>query len=69
MVSAWLYNETTEDGRQPHKFTPNQPVSLNELKDLGVLHWTFDPETQLNEIDKLAEKFEYKSRDKVFDFN
>ncbi len=65
MVEAWLYNETEEDGRAPHKFTPNQPVSLLELKDLGILHWTYDPETELGEINKLAEKYEYKSRDQV----
>jgi hypothetical protein len=65
MVSAWLYKESEEDGRASHQFTPNQPVSLLELKELGVLHWTYDPETQIEEINKLAKQFDYKSRDQV----
>ena len=66
MVTAWIYNDKDEsDPRQPHKCEPNQPVSLEELADIGVNHWTFDPETEMEKVDELAQKRKYSSRDVI----
>ena len=68
MVSAWLYKDSEEDGRLKHQFTPNQPVSLVELREIGVLHWTHNPDTEMEAVDKIAEERNYKSRDKVIQY-
>lgn len=39
-MEAWYINESDADQRLPHKCDPNKPVSLKELKHLGVFHWT-----------------------------
>lgn len=39
MVSAWLMDNSDADQRLPHKREPHEPVSLDELKELGVLYW------------------------------
>lgn len=36
---AWFMDSSEEDQRKPHKLTPDQPVSLEELRQLGVFHW------------------------------
>nr|XP_057946360.1 acireductone dioxygenase isoform X1 [Doryrhamphus excisus] len=53
-IEAWYMDTSDEDQRQPHKLKPNQPVSLETLKNLGVIHWKLnadiyddDPELQL----------------------
>ncbi|KAK5665680.1 1,2-dihydroxy-3-keto-5-methylthiopentene dioxygenase, variant 2 [Batrachochytrium dendrobatidis] len=65
MVSAWYYNETEEDQRALHKYEPSQDVSLDELAKLGVLHWTFDPETELDKVNELSKERCYFSRDEI----
>ena len=35
-------DDSTADQRLPHKLEPNQPVTLDELKDIGVLHYFID---------------------------
>lgn len=32
-------DSSDEDQRKPHRLRPHQPVSLDELKKLGVFHW------------------------------
>jgi hypothetical protein len=67
MVTAWYYNEKDEsDPRFPHKYEPNEEVSLDELASIGVLHWTIDPETEMSKIDDIAKERMYSSRDKVY---
>lgn len=38
-LEAWYIDSSDEDQRKPHRLNPNQPVSLEELKKIGVLHW------------------------------
>uniref|UniRef100_A0A673CS47 Acireductone dioxygenase n=1 Tax=Sphaeramia orbicularis TaxID=375764 RepID=A0A673CS47_9TELE len=38
-LEAWYMDSSDEDQRKPHKLNPNQPVTLDELKTLGVYYW------------------------------
>jgi len=40
---AWRIPEEVEDQKAENRLEPNQPVSLSELKTLGILHWKLDP--------------------------
>jgi len=43
-MKAWLMDgDGAESPRAPHHRTPDTPVSLEELKHLGVLYWYLDP--------------------------
>ncbi|KAM7174123.1 acireductone dioxygenase [Macrochelys suwanniensis] len=42
MVEAWYMDESGEDQRAPHRQEPHQPVSLGQLRRLGVFHWKLD---------------------------
>ncbi|XP_077587768.1 acireductone dioxygenase [Stigmatopora nigra] len=53
-MKAWYMDNSDGDQQKPHKFDPNQPVSLENLKKLGVFYWKLnadlyetDPELQL----------------------
>ena len=39
MVQAWYMDESTADPRKPHRAQPDRPVSLEQLRTLGVLYW------------------------------
>ncbi|KAI8912586.1 Acireductone dioxygenase ARD family [Gorgonomyces haynaldii] len=65
MVSAWLFNETEEDQRELHQYSPNQEVSLEELAKVGVLHWTIDPETEFDKVEEICKQRSYSSRDEI----
>eukprot|EP00245_Coleochaete_scutata_P001071 TRINITY_DN112_c0_g1_i1.p1 TRINITY_DN112_c0_g1~~TRINITY_DN112_c0_g1_i1.p1 ORF type:complete len:198 (-),score=58.69 TRINITY_DN112_c0_g1_i1:704-1297(-) len=52
-VDAWYMDNLDSDQRLPHRFEPNQAVSMEKLADLGVLYWKLnadifetDPELQ-----------------------
>ncbi|XP_060090420.1 acireductone dioxygenase [Heteronotia binoei] len=42
MVEAWYMDESPEDQRKPHRQEPNQPASLEQLRQLGVFYWKLD---------------------------
>ncbi|XP_003464980.1 acireductone dioxygenase [Cavia porcellus] len=44
MVQAWYMDESACDPRLPHRFEPDRPVSLKQLRALGVLYWKLDPD-------------------------
>ncbi|XP_048830367.1 acireductone dioxygenase [Brienomyrus brachyistius] len=52
-MEAWFMDDSDSDPRLPHKKEPNEPVSPEELKELGVFYWKLnadiyetDPELQ-----------------------
>ena len=66
MVTAWYYNtEDDTDPRQPHKFTPNRPISMDLLDKVGVLQFHFNPETEMDKVKDLMKKRNYSSSDQV----
>lgn len=38
-LEAWYLDNIKDDQRKPHRQTPNQAVSLEQLKTLGVFYW------------------------------
>uniref|UniRef100_A0A667X778 Acireductone dioxygenase n=1 Tax=Myripristis murdjan TaxID=586833 RepID=A0A667X778_9TELE len=56
-LEAWYIDSSDEDHRMPHKLSPNQPVSLEELQKLGVFHWKlnadiYETDPELEQIRK-----------------
>jgi hypothetical protein len=60
------FNEEDEsDPRMPHQFTPNQDIPLAKLTSVGVLHWHFNPETELQKVNDLMKERNYANSDQV----
>lgn len=38
-LEAWYLDANEDDQRKPHRHNPNRPVSLEQLKTLGVFYW------------------------------
>lgn len=38
-LEAWYLDSNEDDQRKPHRQNPNQPVSMEQLKTLGVFYW------------------------------
>ncbi|XP_038148629.1 1,2-dihydroxy-3-keto-5-methylthiopentene dioxygenase [Cyprinodon tularosa] len=53
-IEAWYMDCSDEDQRKPHRLNPNQPVSLDELKKLGVFCWKLNAD--IYEADPALEK-------------
>ncbi|KJE92107.1 hypothetical protein CAOG_03129 [Capsaspora owczarzaki ATCC 30864] len=67
-MHAWLIDEAAlaEQGRKSlAQQTPNVPVSGEALVELGVLHWHFDPATEMSKVDALRKERSYSSGDEV----
>ncbi|XP_052190117.1 acireductone dioxygenase 2-like [Diospyros lotus] len=41
-IEAWYIDDSDEDQRLPHHRNPPQYVTLDKLKEMGVLTWTLD---------------------------
>ncbi|KAI9359987.1 1,2-dihydroxy-3-keto-5-methylthiopentene dioxygenase 3 [Zopfochytrium polystomum] len=67
MVQAWRFNPTDDDQRNPHQFSPNVPVSLEELAKIGVFYHTIDvtKEDYIEKVDAFAAERKYKNRDVI----
>ncbi|TSM77390.1 1,2-dihydroxy-3-keto-5-methylthiopentene dioxygenase [Bagarius yarrelli] len=65
VLEAWYMDESTEDPRQCHKLNPNQPVSLQELRDIGVCYWKLKADIYENdpELQKIREENGYSYMD------
>ncbi|KAJ3271604.1 1,2-dihydroxy-3-keto-5-methylthiopentene dioxygenase [Terramyces sp. JEL0728] len=66
MVQAWYFNETEEDPRALHQFTPNREVTREQLDSIGVLQWQINPDTEMEKVDAISKEREYAHRDKIF---
>lgn len=53
------------DQRLPHTYSPERPVSEEDLKKLGVLHWSIPVENWEPQIDAVAKERDYKNRDNL----
>lgn len=38
-LEAWYLDRSEDDQRKPHRQNPNRPVSVEQLKALGVFYW------------------------------
>lgn len=67
MVNAWLMDDSDADQRLPHKREPNVPVSLDALRELGVLYWHLDPEAESSaaELARIREERGYSYTDTI----
>ncbi len=45
VVSAWYMDVSDADQRTPHQCTPPEPVTPEQLLELGVLQWHIDADT------------------------
>ena len=64
MVSAWYMDDSNEDQRKPHKKDPNEVVSVEQLKSIGVLYWSI-PLEQKEKVEDICKERCYKNRDEV----
>ncbi|XP_030211969.1 acireductone dioxygenase [Gadus morhua] len=66
-LEAWYMDSSDEDQRLPHKLSPNQPVSLDELKKIGVLHWKLNADMHENdpELEKIRKDQGYSFSDVI----
>jgi 1,2-dihydroxy-3-keto-5-methylthiopentene dioxygenase len=70
---AWRMPEgDVVDQRAENRCVPNEPVSVEDLRDLGLLHWRLDPKTMLtagedglSKVDHICRDMGYKNRDEV----
>ncbi|XP_053315859.1 acireductone dioxygenase [Spea bombifrons] len=42
MVQAWYMDDSAEDQRRPHRLDPDQPVTVQQLSELGVHSYKLD---------------------------
>ncbi|ORY07491.1 1,2-dihydroxy-3-keto-5-methylthiopentene dioxygenase 3 [Basidiobolus meristosporus CBS 931.73] len=65
-MHAYYYDTNSQaDPREAHQLNPNQPVSLETLKEAGVLYWRLAGEEGRQQLEKIAEERQYKNRDVV----
>ncbi|XP_066571858.1 acireductone dioxygenase [Amia ocellicauda] len=64
-MEAWYIDDSPEDQRKPHKLTPNQPVSLEDLNRLGVFYWKLNADKHENdpELQKIRDERGYSYMD------
>eukprot|EP00128_Syssomonas_multiformis_P006391 Colp12_sorted_trinity150504_noHs@6049 len=65
MVSAWFMDALEGDQRETHQKVPNEPVTLEYLKDLGVLYFYVPVEEQDIKLAQICKEREYKNQDVV----
>ncbi|XP_067312319.1 acireductone dioxygenase [Pseudorasbora parva] len=64
-MEAWYMDESSEDQRLPHTLSPNQPVTLAQLQQIGVYHWKLNADIYENdpELEKIREERGYSFMD------
>ncbi|XP_039710953.1 acireductone dioxygenase [Pteropus medius] len=65
MVQAWYWDGAAGDPRRPHRAQPSRPVSLEQLRRLGILYWKLDPDKYENdlELEKIRRERNYSWMD------
>jgi 1,2-dihydroxy-3-keto-5-methylthiopentene dioxygenase len=62
-MRAYYYDNTDLDQRELHD--SGKSVSIEELKNVGVLYWSIVGDNAIEELDKVAAERSYKNRDQV----
>ncbi|EGD76439.1 1,2-dihydroxy-3-keto-5-methylthiopentene dioxygenase 3 [Salpingoeca rosetta] len=65
MVAAWYMDDADTDQRLPHKTDPVKEVSVEDLKDLGVLYWNIPVEKHEDELAKVCKERNYANQDVI----
>ncbi|XP_061181512.1 acireductone dioxygenase-like [Saccostrea echinata] len=67
MVRAWYMDDVEDDQRKPHMTEPPQFVTMDQLKDLGVLYFEIssDPAKAEKEVNKLRGDRGYTYKDMI----
>jgi 1,2-dihydroxy-3-keto-5-methylthiopentene dioxygenase len=68
MVAAYYFDASAPgDQRAKHQYTPNRPVSLEDLKTLGIEYKSVDvtKEGYMEDIEALCKERNYANRDLV----
>ncbi|KAF7247609.1 1,2-dihydroxy-3-keto-5-methylthiopentene dioxygenase [Varanus komodoensis] len=65
MVESWYMDESQEDPQKEHRRRPNEPVSLQQLRRLGVVYWKLDADRYENdpELEKIRKENNYTGMD------
>jgi len=64
-IEAWFMDSSDEDPKKPHRLEPNQSVSLDQLKELGVFSWKLNADIYENdpELEKIRKDQGYSFMD------
>ncbi|KAI2654742.1 1,2-dihydroxy-3-keto-5-methylthiopentene dioxygenase [Labeo rohita] len=64
-IEAWYMDESSEDQKLPHRLNPNQPVTLQQLEQIGVYYWKLNADIYENdpELQKIREEKGYSYMD------
>ncbi|CAG12452.1 unnamed protein product, partial [Tetraodon nigroviridis] len=62
---AWFLDNNEDDQRKPHRQNPNCPVSMEQLKKLGVFHWKLNADVYETdpELEKIRKDHGYSYMD------
>ncbi|KAL1915270.1 uncharacterized protein VTP21DRAFT_7546 [Calcarisporiella thermophila] len=64
-MKAYLYDNLPGDQRLPHQMLPSFPVSIDDLRRLGVLYYKLDGMDALERVEDICQEREYKNRDEI----
>ncbi|KAI8052881.1 1,2-dihydroxy-3-keto-5-methylthiopentene dioxygenase 3 [Syncephalis plumigaleata] len=65
-MRAYYYNENTnEDQRGAHEYTPSRPVTVEQLEQVGVLYWHLNDSDRMEQLETICKEREYKNRDEI----
>uniref|UniRef100_H3BZD3 Acireductone dioxygenase n=1 Tax=Tetraodon nigroviridis TaxID=99883 RepID=H3BZD3_TETNG len=64
-LEAWFLDSNEDDQRKPHRQNPNCPVSMEQLKKLGVFHWKLNADVYETdpELEKIRKDHGYSYMD------
>eukprot|EP01147_Barroeca_monosierra_P004909 gene4909-6910_t len=65
MVQAWVMDTSDADQRLPHKTEPVQPITVEDLRELGVLYWHVPVDGHEEKLDLICKERSYANQDMV----
>ncbi|CAL8271786.1 unnamed protein product [Merluccius merluccius] len=66
-LDAWYMDESDADPRLPHRLEPTQPVSPDQLRQIGVFHWKLNADLYEDdpELDQIRREQGYSYSDVI----